>query len=124
MLNSGTTVDIVVDFISLEDTNNATLKVSAIILGHEIQLLSEDACKNMGIQCPIKANQAYSGQTSVPIESSYPTVSFNRNFEIRNQLFKLFCSSFVQVKLTVKGQLIDANGVDLACITIPAQISK
>merc|ERR1719267_540910 len=78
----------------------ATLKVSAF--GIVIATVQFDMCKDMGVTCPIKASDVWTGSLTYAIPSAAPS----------------------GVSATAEADMVDGDGNKLSCITMQAQIGK
>ncbi|CAD5118767.1 DgyrCDS7443 [Dimorphilus gyrociliatus] len=93
-LKKGTDVSFAVEFESKETAANLTAVVHGILgsLPVPFPLSNPNACKDSGIQCPIKMNQKYKYNQKISISKSYPTISVKVKWELKDSAHKdLFC---------------------------------
>lgn len=97
----GTTVTGTLTFVAKEYFTSGRVKAYAVIDGVNLPLpIPSDACEGYGLTCPIN-----NGQTA--------------NFVIKQQIQP----DFPEVKLQVKGEVVDPQGNMLFCFEVPLQIS-
>lgn len=90
-----------IDFDSKSDTSALKAVVHGIIADIPVPfpLDNPDACKDSNIVCPLKSGTHYKYSSSIFVKPSYPALS-----------------------LTVKWELQDKDGKDVACVYIPVKI--
>jgi len=101
ILKQGSSYTISVHFTPSESVTSAKTVVHGVVEGIPVPFPVDnpDACKDCGMTCPVSSGTSVSYHSSIAVKSSYP-----------------------KIKVVVKWEVKDQNSVDLACITLPAQI--
>ncbi|EFA02897.1 ecdysteroid-regulated 16 kDa protein [Tribolium castaneum] len=101
VLKRNTNVSIEIAFTTNADSDTLTAVVHGVVLGVPLpfNLPNPDGCKDSGVSCPLRAGQSYTYKTSLPVLSSYPKVTVDVQWELK-----------------------DKEGNDVVCILIPSQI--
>ncbi|OWR43085.1 ecdysteroid-regulated 16 kDa protein [Danaus plexippus] len=101
VLRRNTNATISVDFVPSTDVESLETVVHGIIMNLPVPfpMPQPDACKDSGLNCPLKAGEEAFYKTTMPVLKSYP-----------------------RVKVEVKWELKNDSG-DYVCIMIPAKIN-
>lgn len=103
-LVQGSINTIQVDFISPTDSNGLKAQAQGNIAGLNINWpgFDRDACKDKGIQCPVKLNQELSYKLKFEVKKVYPRISTTVTFKLASDSKKeIFCFKF-PVKIVAK----------------------
>ncbi|CAG9762254.1 unnamed protein product [Ceutorhynchus assimilis] len=101
ILKRNTNASMEIDFTPDIDADKITAEVKGYILGvpAPFNLPNPDGCTDSGITCPIKASSTYKYKAQIPILPSYPRVTVD-----------------------IQWKLKDGEGKDIICAMIPAKI--
>ncbi|XP_018572438.1 protein NPC2 homolog [Anoplophora glabripennis] len=101
ILKRNTNSTLVLSFTSNVESSSLTAVVHGVILGVPMpfDLPNPDCCKDSGITCPVASGQTYKYEGTFPILGSYPRVTVDIKWEIK-----------------------DKDGKDIVCALIPAKI--
>ncbi|XP_068629124.1 ecdysteroid-regulated 16 kDa protein-like [Battus philenor] len=102
ILKRNTNVTINLEFTPEKDIKSVETEVHGVIMNLPVPfpLPQPDACKDTGLTCPLKAGQSVSYKSTLPVLKSYPKVTVDVKWELKNE-----------------------NDEDLICILIPAKIN-
>ncbi|KAG5674159.1 hypothetical protein PVAND_004143 [Polypedilum vanderplanki] len=102
ILKKGTNATITIDFELDVETEN---EVKAVCFGKlgalevPFKLPNPNACKDSGLECPLKKNVAYTYEASFPILKVYPKVNVDVKYELKNKENKNIVCVLVPVKI-------------------------
>ncbi|XP_029191174.2 NPC intracellular cholesterol transporter 2-like [Acropora muricata] len=99
-LKKGLNESIEVIFKPTEVVTSAKVVVHGIIvIPVPFPIPQPNGCKEHGLECPLKPNKEYTFKAMLPIKKAYP-----------------------DLKLQVKCELLDQNGIPIFCFKLPVQI--
>ena len=114
-LKKGTTYTLTITFKSLINSNQVTSKVCGKVgpVCVPFKLPNEDSCSQMtqGV-CPVKENETYVFQTSLPIKSIYPSMSVTGKWRLIGEEGDLLCFNMdLKIVDAAVRKMIDSNEI-------------